>query len=72
MMHYVGQMYIVCSNNRNVLYTGVTSALRKRIHQHKTNITETFGLLYNIGIRLLRSPQPHEGLFTNAAAFPVY
>jgi putative endonuclease len=34
-MHYGGHVYIVCNNNRNVLYTGVTSALRKRIHQHK-------------------------------------
>ena len=34
-MRYGAYVYIVCSNNRNVLYTGVSTDLRKRIHEHK-------------------------------------
>ena len=34
-MHYGGYVYILCNKNRNVLYTGVSADLRKRIYEHK-------------------------------------
>lgn len=34
-MHKVGFIYILTNPNHSVLYTGVTSNLANRIHQHK-------------------------------------
>jgi putative endonuclease len=43
-----GLVYIVCSPDRNVLYTGVTSDLQTRIWKHKTKFYEnSFTAKYN-------------------------
>jgi putative endonuclease len=34
-MYHGGYVYILCSNNQNVLYTGVSSGLRKRVYEHR-------------------------------------
>jgi putative endonuclease len=47
-MHHGGYVYILCSNNRKVLYTGVTSDLRKRIHEHRSkHYSNSFTSKYN-------------------------
>jgi len=41
--------YIITNKNHTVLYTGVTSALRKRIWEHKTKMyANSFSARYNI------------------------
>ena len=43
-----GLVYIICSPNRAVLYTGVTSDLQTRIWKHKTKFYEnSFTAKYN-------------------------
>ena len=47
-MHYGGYVYILCSNNQHVLYVGVTSNLRKRIHEHREkHFPKSFTAKYN-------------------------
>lgn len=47
-MHYGGYVYILCSNNQLVLYVGVTSDLRSRIHEHRTkHYPQSFTAKYN-------------------------
>jgi putative endonuclease len=44
-----GYVYIMSNINKNVLYTGVTSDLKKRIYEHKTNhFPKSFTSKYNI------------------------
>ncbi len=44
-----GAVYILTNKNNNVLYTGVTSDLKKRIYEHKNKIYSTsFTKKYNI------------------------
>jgi putative endonuclease len=46
-----GYVYILTNINHNVLYIGVTSNLRNRIHEHKTKIhTNGFTARYNCDI----------------------
>lgn len=40
-------VYILTNKNHTVLYTGVTSDLRKRIKQHKTKFYKGFTSRYN-------------------------
>ena len=40
-------IYMVTNYTNNVLYTGVTNNLIKRIHQHKEKYTESFTKKYN-------------------------
>ena len=44
-------VYIVTNKKNGALYTGVTSSLLQRIHQHKNNIIEGFTKQY--GCKLL-------------------
>ena len=45
-----GFVYIMTNNNHSVLYTGVTSDLKDRVHQHKTKkYAASFSAKYNIG-----------------------
>lgn len=47
-MHYGGYVYIFCSNNQPVLYVGVTSNLRGRIHEHRSKYyANSFTSKYN-------------------------
>jgi putative endonuclease len=44
-----GSIYIVTNKNKTTLYTGVTSDLKKRIHQHKNKFyPESFTAKYNL------------------------
>ena len=44
--HYY--VYIMTNKNNTVLYTGVTSDLRRRCYEHKEKLTEGFTKKYNI------------------------
>ncbi len=41
-------VYILCSKRNGTLYTGVTSDLIKRIHEHKNNLVEGFTKKYTV------------------------
>lgn len=41
-------VYILSSNNNNVLYTGVTNSLVRRVHEHKAKWIEGFTKKYNV------------------------
>lgn len=41
-------MYIMTNKNNAVLYTGVTSDLKKRVYQHKAKLVDGFTKKYNI------------------------
>jgi putative endonuclease len=44
-----GFVYIITNENNSVLYTGVTSEIRQRIHQHKSKtFLKSFSSRYNI------------------------
>ncbi len=48
-----GFVYIISNRGRNVLYTGVTSNLRRRMFQHKTKFyPRSFSARYEVGILL--------------------
>jgi putative endonuclease len=48
-MHKGGCVYIITNENNTTLYTGVTSDLKLRIWQHKTNYFKTsFSSKYNL------------------------
>jgi putative endonuclease len=43
-----GYVYIMCSNNKSTLYVGVTSNLRKRVHEHRAqHYPNSFTAKYN-------------------------
>jgi len=41
-------VYILVSNKNGTLYTGVTSNIRKRMFEHKSNIVEGFTKKYQV------------------------
>ena len=41
-------VYIMTNKNNTVLYTGVTSDLKKRVYQHKAKLIDGFTKKYNI------------------------
>ncbi len=41
-------VYILASKRNGTLYVGVTSDLRKRVHEHKENLAEGFTEKYDI------------------------
>lgn len=41
-------VYILTNNNNNVLYTGITSNLIKRIYEHKNKLADGFTKKYNV------------------------
>ena len=41
-------VYIMTNKNHTVLYTGVTSDLKKRIYQHKEKLADGFTHKYNV------------------------
>ncbi|MBT3382890.1 MAG: GIY-YIG nuclease family protein [Prolixibacteraceae bacterium] len=44
-----GAIYILTNRNNTVLYTGVTSNLRKRLYEHKNKVyTSSFTNKYNV------------------------
>lgn len=47
-MNKVGFVYLMTNNGDNVIYTGVTADLRKRIYEHKEKLVESFTKKYKI------------------------
>ena len=50
-MHYMEKqfyIYILSSNNHNVLYTGITNDLIRRVYEHKNKIVQGFTAKYNV------------------------
>jgi putative endonuclease len=43
-----GYVYIMTNYNNNVLYTGVTSDLIRRVYEHKNKMIEGFTKKYNL------------------------
>ncbi len=43
-----GFVYILTNKNNNVLYTGVTNNLAKRIYEHKSKVVDGFTKKYNL------------------------
>jgi putative endonuclease len=41
-------VYIMANKSNKVLYTGVTSNLRKRVYEHRENVVEGFTERYNV------------------------
>jgi putative endonuclease len=41
-------VYIMTNKNNTVLYTGITSDLKRRVYEHKENIVEGFTKKYNV------------------------
>ena len=48
MLNKKGYVYILTNTYNTVLYTGVTSDLVKRIHEHKNKTVEGFTKKYNL------------------------
>lgn len=46
-MHHNYYIYIITNKYNNVLYTGITSALMKRVFEHKNKIMKGFTTKYN-------------------------
>ena len=43
-----GYVYMMTNKHNNVIYTGVTSDLQKRVYEHKQKFVEGFTKKYNI------------------------
>lgn len=41
-------VYLITNWNNNVIYTGVTNNLTRRVYEHKNKLTEGFSKKYNI------------------------
>ena len=41
-------VYLMTNKNNTVIYTGVTSDLKKRVHQHRQRLVKGFTKKYNI------------------------
>ena len=44
-MYYV---YIMTNKNKNVLYTGITGNLKRRVYEHKNKLLDGFTKRYNV------------------------
>ena len=47
-MEKIYTIYILTNKNNNVLYTGITSNLKKRVYEHKNKIVKGFTEKYNV------------------------
>jgi putative endonuclease len=47
-MERVGYVYLLTNNLQTVIYTGVTSDLRRRVFEHKQKLIEGFTKRYNV------------------------
>lgn len=43
-------VYILTNFNRNVLYTGITNNLARRLYEHKHNVCPGFTSRYNLNV----------------------
>ena len=49
-MHRESCVYLLTNKNKNVLYTGVTSDLSRRIYEHKNKLVIGFTQKYNVTV----------------------
>ena len=47
-MEKLGCVYVITNSRNTVLYTGVTSDLKKRIYEHKHHLVRGFTHTYNV------------------------
>lgn len=47
-MHTESYVYLLANKHNNVLYTGVTSDLIRRIYEHKSKLVKGFTQKYNV------------------------
>lgn len=47
-MHRESYVYLLANKHNNVLYTGVTSELSRRIYEHKNKLVKGFTQKYNV------------------------
>jgi len=47
-MHTESYIYLLANKHNNVLYTGVTTDLIRRIYEHKTKLVKGFTQKYNV------------------------
>ena len=47
-MHKQYYVYIMTNNSNQVLYTGITNNLKKRVYEHKEKLVEGFTKRYNV------------------------
>jgi putative endonuclease len=47
-MHTESYIYLLTNKHKNVLYTGVTTHLIRRIYEHKSKLVQGFTQKYNV------------------------
>lgn len=47
-MHRESYVYLLTNKHNNVLYTGVTNNLIRRVHEHKAKLVKGFTQKYNV------------------------
>ena len=43
-------VYIICNQHRNVVYTGVTNNLQRRMYEHRNKLVSGFTSKFNVSI----------------------
>jgi len=49
-------VYIITNTHHNVLYTGITSDLKRRIYEHKEKLADGFSRKYNLNKLVFYEP----------------
>jgi len=51
-MHRESNVYLLANKHNNVMYTGVTNALIRRVYEHKNKLVAGFTKKYNVDRRV--------------------